>query len=379
VGRHDKRGKVIILLFPKYRYTLILRGRRCEKMRRLRKFSILLVTVMLFGMGLSAVNPVQAHATDPASNLPISLSGTGTATIDGIIDPTEWVNADSMNFTLLDFINGTVLNNYPIGTSNLNGIIYVMNDACKLYIGVIINDANLTAGDLVTVTFDDDHDTWIEAYPPFGHPVNGGGEDMIALGGDDHTEDRYIISPLGTYVTSAIDPTSSEVMGASSNDGTLSYFELAHPLNSADDDHDFDLSGGDTVGFTLGYYAAENGEAHAWPWWIYGTAAGMTGPLAGYQNASEFGDIVIVDAGPCQVPADIEIGPQTLNLKSKGKWITCHIDLMAGYDENDIDISTVAITEIDGNPVNIPAEWGAIEGDRLQVRQIRCAGCLHRW
>lgn len=53
---------------------------------------------------------------------------------------------------------------------------------------------------------------------------------------------------------------------------------------------------------------------------------------------------------------DIDIDPDTLNLKSKGKWITTYIELKAGYDVNDIDVSTVAITDINGVPLNIPAE-----------------------
>jgi hypothetical protein len=53
---------------------------------------------------------------------------------------------------------------------------------------------------------------------------------------------------------------------------------------------------------------------------------------------------------------NVDIDPDTLNLKSKGNWITCYIELKAGYDANDIDVSTVAITDINGVPVNIPAE-----------------------
>jgi hypothetical protein len=334
-------------------------------MKRMRKYYMLIVMGLLIGMSFSAFNPVQAHGIDPVTNMPISLSGTGTATIDGIIDPTEWVNADSMNFTLLDFVNGTVLHDYPIGTSPLNGIIYVMNDACRLYIGVIINDANLSAGDLITVTFDDDHDTWLEACPPFGYPTNGGGEDMIAVSGADVTEDRYIVSPYGSYVTSAYDPVSNDVMGAATSDGTLSYFELAHCLDSADDDHDFDLSGGDTVGFTLGYSSTEQGETHVWPTWVYGTSAGMTGPLTGYQNASEFGDIVINDMGPCVVPATVGIGPQTLNLKSNGKWVTCTIELPPEYDVNDIDVSTVLFNGV------VQVDKVVVEGDTLVLKFSR--------
>ncbi len=58
----------------------------------------------------------------------------------------------------------------------------------------------------------------------------------------------------------------------------------------------------------------------------------------------------------------IDIDPDTLNLKSKGRWITCYIDLPTGYDVNDIDIGTVMLEE------TIPAEWGDIQNDTLMVK-----------
>lgn len=42
-------------------------------------------------------------------------------------------------------------------------------------------------------------------------------------------------------------------------------------------------------------------------------------------------------------PATIDIDPDTLNLKSKGRWITAYIELPGGYDVNEIIISTVAL------------------------------------
>lgn len=55
------------------------------------------------------------------------------------------------------------------------------------------------------------------------------------------------------------------------------------------------------------------------------------------------------------IDATIDIDPDTLNLKSGGKWITCYIEL-DGYNVSDIDISTVKITDIEGVSVDIPAE-----------------------
>lgn len=60
--------------------------------------------------------------------------------------------------------------------------------------------------------------------------------------------------------------------------------------------------------------------------------------------------------------AIIDIDPNTLNLKSKGRWITCYIDLPEGYDVNEIDISTILLED------TIPAEWGDVQGTTLMVK-----------
>lgn len=45
------------------------------------------------------------------------------------------------------------------------------------------------------------------------------------------------------------------------------------------------------------------------------------------------------------LPATIDVKPDTLNLKSKGKWITVYIELSEGYDVSDIDVSTVLLND----------------------------------
>ena len=54
------------------------------------------------------------------------------------------------------------------------------------------------------------------------------------------------------------------------------------------------------------------------------------------------------------VSATIDIDPDTLNLKSKGKWITCYIELPKDYDVADIDISTVKISKIGNKELENP-------------------------
>jgi hypothetical protein len=42
-------------------------------------------------------------------------------------------------------------------------------------------------------------------------------------------------------------------------------------------------------------------------------------------------------------PPRVDIDPNTLNLKSKGKWITCYIELPVGLDVADIDVDTIIL------------------------------------
>ncbi|UCE36443.1 MAG: hypothetical protein JSW00_13095 [Thermoplasmata archaeon] len=69
-------------------------------------------------------------------------------------------------------------------------------------------------------------------------------------------------------------------------------------------------------------------------------------------------------AEPEETPCEgiIDIDPDTLNLKSKGRWITAYINLNSPYDVNDIDISTVILED------TIPAEWGDIQNNTLMVK-----------
>ncbi len=62
------------------------------------------------------------------------------------------------------------------------------------------------------------------------------------------------------------------------------------------------------------------------------------------------------------IEASIEIHPETLNLKSKGRWVTCIIELPSYLEESDIDPSTV---ELEGT---IAAEKPIVTGHSLNVK-----------
>jgi hypothetical protein len=57
----------------------------------------------------------------------------------------------------------------------------------------------------------------------------------------------------------------------------------------------------------------------------------------------------------------VDIDPDTLNLRSKGRWITCYIDL-PDQDVKAINLSTILLEDA------IPSEWGDIQGDILMIK-----------
>ncbi|MBN1885037.1 MAG: T9SS type A sorting domain-containing protein [Candidatus Krumholzibacteriota bacterium] len=70
------------------------------------------------------------------------------------------------------------------------------------------------------------------------------------------------------------------------------------------------------------------------------------------------------------VPATVDIAPETLNLKSKGRWITCHIELMEGFDPSTIDVSTVML----GGTVPAaakPTSVGDCDDDGIPDRMVK--------
>jgi PKD repeat protein len=60
--------------------------------------------------------------------------------------------------------------------------------------------------------------------------------------------------------------------------------------------------------------------------------------------------------------AKVDLDPDTLNLNSKGKWISCSIELLESYKAEDIDVSTVLLDGV------IPADWGTAEGNIMMVK-----------
>jgi hypothetical protein len=69
----------------------------------------------------------------------------------------------------------------------------------------------------------------------------------------------------------------------------------------------------------------------------------------------------------------IDFDPDTLNLESKGEWVTVYIELPEGYDVDDIDVSTVYLY-ICGNAIFAelhPTEIGDYDYDGITDLMVK--------
>lgn len=64
------------------------------------------------------------------------------------------------------------------------------------------------------------------------------------------------------------------------------------------------------------------------------------------------------------IPATLDIDPDTLNLRSQGKWITAYLSLPDGYDVADIDSQSLLLNG------EVPAAWSWID-EELQVLMVK--------
>ena len=68
--------------------------------------------------------------------------------------------------------------------------------------------------------------------------------------------------------------------------------------------------------------------------------------------------------------ATIDFDPDTLNLKSKGKWITCYIELPESYDMGDIALSTIKLND-EVLAESRPTEIGDYDNDGLPDLMVK--------
>lgn len=73
---------------------------------------------------------------------------------------------------------------------------------------------------------------------------------------------------------------------------------------------------------------------------------------------------------PMAIPATIDVDPDSLNLKSKGKWIACYIKLPEGYNVSDIDVSTIMLNDTVAAELH-PTEIGDYDADGITDLMVK--------
>ena len=189
--------------------------------------SVAFVTVSVAGQGGVSLS---AWASNPP-------------TVDGVIDTAvEWVLADSETFII---------------GADYSGTLYVMNDDTNLYLAVEIADddfgTNASTRDSPVFYFDNDHD---------GLGPEIGDDSVLCSSFSFVSFDQFYQDP--SWAWDSLNLGTADGTVAATGDGTHNYFEISHPLNSTDDDHDFSLTLGDTVGFMM-RYVDNNAFVGAWP------------------------------------------------------------------------------------------------------------------
>ena len=192
-------------------------------------------------LATTLAQPVPARAASPAG---VSLSGRGTAQIDGTQGAGEWDRAGRLDFR--QTLAGVD------GTGDVAASLFVMNDDQDLYLGVRIA-AVPGCSYYPSFAFDSDRDG-----DPFG--LN---DDSLAAhvdswaAGSIELLDEFVFPEANigpdTFATTGYPPAGTNDGSAAGGhpNGTATWVELAHPIDSADDAHDFSRSIGDAIGMLL--------------------------------------------------------------------------------------------------------------------------------
>ncbi|HSS01262.1 MAG TPA: hypothetical protein VLM79_29590 [Kofleriaceae bacterium] len=167
-----------------------------------------------------------------------TLSGRGTAIVDGVLGAGEWRQAASIAFHA----------QLP-GGGTAPAELFVMNDDANLYVAVRFARPVVDPGNSLGLELDNDDDC-----------ARANGDDAVvmnpAVGLFDDFRTNAPPCPPGS-ATAACAPRDDDAggkndgKGAFVHDGGFTVYELSHPLHSGDTGHDIDLRAGDSVGMYL--------------------------------------------------------------------------------------------------------------------------------
>lgn len=121
-----------------------------------------------------------------------------------------------------------------------------------------------------------------------------------------------------------------------------------------------------------------------WIWWHWDHTESkwIVGPVGCDRALLKDGDVIAwyyqdvsVFAPPPPLPvvisATVEIDPETLYLKSEGKWISTYIELPKVYNLNDIDISTIELNYTVSVDISAPTQIGDYDSDGVSDIMVK--------
>lgn len=250
-------------------------------------------------------------------NLPIPYVRLASeVTIDGEITEEAWNYAKYFH-------------DYSTHKKTIEFDVFLMHDGVSIYIGTKIRDNDFWGSGWLPDGFDVEINDRND-----GHYGGGSGNDVkmiwVTVTGPGNYEDNYI--PHDEKHDTTVDGEGAFNFFGLRHDGELGdyYFELRIPISGSHPE-DAKLSEGVPFGMMTSFSDYDPIENVGYGYWL----------LQGSY---------ILEASPPVLSATIDINPNVLNLRSRGKWITASIELPEDYDVADINVSTIMLND------TIPAE-----------------------
>ena len=246
------------------------------------------VCLVAVGALLIGVVGASAHARGAI------LYGAGTATVDGALAPGEWTGARRIDF-------GAARPSFD-GGGTVPATVMAMNDESNLYVALQVGRPTYGANTSLALYFDNDHDAVIEP-----------GDDAFLADVGAFSAPRFIDWHWGPCIPGgegAACPMldvdrggTSEGTSAAAIGGGAAVIEASHPLNSADDTHDFSLGAGSTAGFSalITLWSASS-SCFEGPTCYAHTL--LPQGISSHGNAAGYGNLVI---SPDTIPPDTSI------------------------------------------------------------------------
>ena len=200
-----------------------------------------------------------------------------------------------------------------------------------------------------------------------------GTENIVITAAGNYATDQDYITATGVTLIRGVSVSITPPTQENDNGGTLKYDVLVKNLGNVLEN--FQLTKGDNAGWTLSldnsWLLVPQGENRITKLTVTIPASAIGGTFDNiWVKATSKDNTAVFDNESClahvrvvgiAISATIDVDPDTLNLKSKGNWITAYIELPSGYDVKNIDVKTVRL--IVGKD-NVPAEnWPTSIGD----------------